>query len=99
MQVYIRAQTNGLFRPARDLKAFSKVHLKKGESKYVQLRLISAALLLKLRTYTNAANVEVIRLKQIVFWKGSFQRKGLQYWYYTLLTKGTLDDMTNPIKN
>ncbi|WP_418791313.1 fibronectin type III-like domain-contianing protein [Niallia taxi] len=39
MQVYIRAQTNGLFRPARDLKAFSKVHLKKGESKYVQFTL------------------------------------------------------------
>jgi len=39
VQIYVRPQTKGVFRPKRELKAFTKVYLKAGEERCVTLQL------------------------------------------------------------
>lgn len=105
IQLYIASDQNGAYRPIKELKGFSKVHLKQGESTEVQFTLdkrsfaiydpTNADWVVESGTYNIqiGASVEEIRLTEHVSLTGKTPiRSSCSEWFYTLKGEPTKED-------
>jgi beta-glucosidase len=96
-QVYVKANTNGVYRPTRELKSFAKVYLKKGESKQIHFTLDKRSFAIYDVTTNDwvvesgdyliqiGVNVEDICLEETLTLEGVMPSKDrCSEWYYTL---------------
>jgi beta-glucosidase len=97
VQLYVRPETCGVYRPRHELKGFTKVFLKAGEEKRITLRLVKRSFAYynveqnAWQVEAGAYTVEIgassrdIRLRQTITLDGTAaQRSGCDPWYYTL---------------
>jgi beta-glucosidase len=105
VQIYVEAQTGGVYRPLRELKGFAKVCLKPGETKQVQIALNKRSFAIfdedKKDWVVEAGNykiqigasIEDICLEATVSLEGAEpERSSCSMWYYNLKGIPTMAD-------
>lgn len=96
-QLYVRPETGGVYRPCHELKGFTKIFLKAGEAKYIQIRLVKRSFAFydsenkSWQVESGHYTVEIgassrdIRLSQRIKLEGiKAEKSKCASWYYTL---------------